>query len=328
MATVEIEYLRTQLADRRHRLASAIQTSGETQELTRLVHEVDHALERMETGTYGLCDVCHDTIEKERLIADPLVRLCLDHLTPAQQRLLEQDLELAARIQRSLLPQGELKFDGWEVRHHYQPAGIVSGDYCDLIVADDRDGGLFFILGDVAGKGVAASMLMARLHAMFRSLVSVGLPVDELVARANRLLTETTISGQYATLVCGRATRQGEVELCNAGHWPPLLLRKGGVTRMEATGLPLGMFAESRYASQRLQLAPGDSLFLYTDGVSETRGPSNVEYGIAALTSFLAARHGARPAALTAACLDELKRFGGAAPPADDLTLMVIGRAA
>ena len=87
----------------------------------------------MDEGTYGICDVCHGSVEKDRLIADPLVRLCLDHLTSEEQRALERDLELAAQVQRGLLPKSDVRYRDWRVHYLYRPAGIVSGDYCDLI---------------------------------------------------------------------------------------------------------------------------------------------------------------------------------------------------
>jgi len=110
----------------------------------------DAALERMDDGTYGLCDLCHEPVETDRLIADPLTRLCIGHLTPGEQRALEEDLELASRIQHRAVARCKLPVDGWEVAYHYQPAGLVSGDYCDLMGADCE--GLHFIVGDVSGK--------------------------------------------------------------------------------------------------------------------------------------------------------------------------------
>src|SRR6266511_1668730 len=99
MVTAIEPLLREQLIDRRHKLEVAANSSSEAPEISRLLAEVDEALRRMELGTYGLCDFCHDPVESERLIADPLTRLCIDHLSPGEQRALEDDLELAGRIQ-------------------------------------------------------------------------------------------------------------------------------------------------------------------------------------------------------------------------------------
>ncbi len=326
MAAMGDQFLHTQLEERRQRLQTALDGSPGNTPLAQLLQEVDSALERMGNGTYGLCEECHDTIEKDRLIADPLTCYCLDHLTSAQQRALEEDLELAARIQRSLLPRQNLREGGWHVHHHYQPAGPVSGDYCDVIRPENGDGELLFLLGDVSGKGVAASMLMSHLHAMFRSLASVGLPLEQLLALANRVFCESTMAGHYATLVCGRASRSGEVEIGNAGHLPSLLVRKGNITRIEATGLPLGMFCSGDYPVKKTMLAPGDTLFLHTDGLSETRDRSGTEYGLSRLARFVGERHALSPEALTTACLKDLKTFSSGVPKTDDLTIMVIQR--
>jgi len=326
MATVEAEFLRTQLEQRRQRLQIALAASPETGALAQLLQEVDAALGRMEKGSYGICETCHDSIEKERLIADPLVRFCLDHLTTEEQRLLEEDLQLAARIQRGLLPPQDLRVAGWQVHYHYEPAGPVSGDYCDLIHSEDKNGDLYFLLGDVSGKGVSASLLMSQLHAMFRTLTSVGLPLGELVGLANRVFCESNMAGQYATLVCGRASWSGEVELANAGHLPALRVRRGEVLQLDATGLPLGMFCNGQHGVKRLNLEKGDSLFLYTDGLSETRDRSGAEYGVERLARFAAQQSTLPPDAFIASCLKAAKAHSAGAPQGDDLTLMVLRR--
>ncbi len=191
MVTAIEPILREQLIERRHKLEDAGNVFHRPAELTRLLEEVDAALHRMDLGVYGLCEVCHDPVESERLIADPLTRFCIDHLTPREQRALEEDLQLASQIQTELLPHPSQKIDGWDVAYYYQPAGPVSGDYCDLIRGEDSS--LHFILGDVSGKGVAASMLMAHLHAMFRTLTSINLPLDQMVERASRVFCESTL---------------------------------------------------------------------------------------------------------------------------------------
>ena len=285
MPGVTDPYLREQLEKRRAQLKTNIAVipaddAEAAAPLLDLLQEVDSAVERMDNGTYGICEACHDTLGSERLINDPLAQMCLDCLTGEEQRALERDLELASRIQRGLLPQTDTRFQDWRIHYQYKPAGVVSGDYCDVIPSSTGDGKVIFLLGDVTGKGVAASLLMTHLHAMFRSLAGIGLELDKLVEMVNRLFCESTIAGQYATLVCGRIGSDGEVEIASAGHFPALLVSKTGVRRIEATGLPLGMFTTSSYAVRRARLEPDDSLLLYTDGISEARDPSGSEYGI------------------------------------------------
>src|SRR5215471_2870217 len=215
--------LREQLHARRHRLERIAERTT-SDEIERLLDEVDGALLRLEEGRLGICDSCHDSIEPEHLMADPLARFCLSHLPPEQARALEADLELAAELRARLLPDKNFRADGWNVAYDYRAAGLVSGDYCDLLLCPKTQN-LYFALGDVSGKGVAASMLMSNLNAMFRALLPLDITsLPELMAHANRVFCQATLPSQYATLILGKATPQGEVEICNAGHPEPLLL--------------------------------------------------------------------------------------------------------
>lgn len=330
MATTTETYLHSQLEDRRKRLEAAIAAPAANASLTALLVEVDAALDRMRAGSFGICEECHEPVEQERLLADPLVRLCLDHLSEPQRRALEQDLELASGVQRALLPPRNFRADGWQIHYCYEPAGMVSGDYCDVIPADgsgetSRD--VFLALGDVSGKGVAASLLMTQLHGMFRSLAGSNLPLDQLVGRVNRLFCESTTAGQYATLVCGRASASGTVELCSAGHLPVFLLQNGAVRSLGATGMPLGMFCAGNYPVESIHLGAGDSLVFYTDGLTESLDGANNEYGFRHLAQFLKGRHALEPESLTAACLEEIQKFSNGVAQRDDRTILVLRRA-
>ncbi|HUK54166.1 MAG TPA: SpoIIE family protein phosphatase [Candidatus Binatia bacterium] len=328
MATVGDSYFEQQLTARRERLAAVAAHNGVHEEVARLVAEVDAALDRLHNGTYGICEQCHEPIEAEGLVVDPLRRICLEHLTPGEARGLEADLEMAARIQRALLPPQNLSVHGWEVHYHYEPLGLVSGDFCDLIVAAPPAGELFFLLGDVSGKGVAASLLMSNLHAMFRSLATVEQPLDQMMALANRLFCQSTISGQFATLVAGRADRQGRMEVVSAGHPPMLLLGSSGVRRIDSSGLPLGMFRETQFPAQSLELHAGETLLFYSDGVTEARNPAGEEFGVERLAQFSSRHRGHSAEKLVGSCLGELRAFSAGQPRGDDLTLMVLRRAA
>jgi sigma-B regulation protein RsbU (phosphoserine phosphatase) len=320
--------VRAELESRRERLRAAMDRHGEAPSLHDLLHEVDAALARVDGGTYGACEVCRDPIEPERLRADPLLRNCMDHLSRRERLSLEQELDLARRVQGAMLPERALSAGPWEVAHHYEPAGAVSGDYCDLVTSKDERGDLLFLLGDVSGKGVAASILMSGLRAIVRSLAESRPSPATLVARANRLFCESLLPSHYATLVCGRASAEGEIEVCNAGHCPPLVASGGEVSEIAATGIPLGLFAGVEYESHRLRLHPGDTLLLYSDGVSETRNTEDEEYGPRRLANFLSGRRSLAPPALLDACRADLGTFHGAADMADDLTLMAVRRLA
>jgi sigma-B regulation protein RsbU (phosphoserine phosphatase) len=312
-----------QLIDRRDRLQRALSSSPKDTQLKDLLDKVDAAIERVNRGTYGLCEVCNEPIERDRLMADPLVCLCLDHMTPEQRRALEQDLELASQIQTALLPKQSFELTGWATAYHYEGAGPVGGDYCDLLGSGED---LYFIVGDVSGKGVAASMLMAHLHASFRALVSLGLPLSEIMERASRMFCESTLPTHFATLVCGKAHPNGEVDICNAGHNPPLLVRGSKLTELGATGLPLGVFCEESFTISKVRLAAGDTILVYTDGLSEASDSSGVQYGTERLSEFVRARRFVSPEDVVSGCVEDLNAFLSGSPRTDDLTIMAIRR--
>ena len=256
MAAVVSGFLREQLFDRRQRLAKALTSAtDDSAGLHLLLAEVDSALARLENGSYGLCETCHDPIEIDRLICDPLARFCLDHLTRHERTALERDLELAARVQQELLPSQSLETSSWHVCYRYEPAGVVSGDYCDVI--DAGEAGLYFMVGDVSGKGVAASMLMTHLHAMFRTLISVGLSLQSMLEHASRVFSESTLPNQYATLVCGRALANGSIEITNAGHPAPLIVKQGTVDMLGTSIFLFGLFCEQQFTVSELHLYLG-----------------------------------------------------------------------
>ena len=322
MALVFDAALRESLRDRRRRLEGALQETGTRPELVRLLREVDGALDRLDRGTFGLCDACHDPIETERLIVDPFLRTCLDHLSAEEQRALEHDLGLAAQVQGALLPRDDVRVPGFDVAFHSDPAGAVSGDYFDLIRPTAGRDGTLLLLGDVSGKGVAAAMLGSRLHAIFRSLSGIGLAVDELVGRANAIFCGNILSAHYATLVCVEADDRGRVSWSNAGHLPVLASCASGVRELGRTGLPLGLFCGTPYGKDGAQLARGDTLLFYTDGLTEARNRANDEFGVERVARLLEAHRGADARAVVAACVEELRAYREAAPHTDDVTIL------
>jgi len=316
----DLSLLRDQLVIRRQKLEAAA-TKVQTANLVQLLEEVDKALERVDGGAYGICEHCHDSVEPGRLLSDPLARFCLDCLKPAEQRALEQDLELAARIQGGLLPKQGFAAAGWKTSYHYQPAGLVSGDYCDLL-ADGKH--LYFMVGDVSGKGVAASMLMANLHAMFRVLVPTGLPLEVLVERANRVFSGSTLPTQYATLIVGRADEYGNVEICNGGHVYPLHLTNGSVNVIESTGLPVGLFHDQKFSTATFKVAPHDALVIYTDGVSEAENAEGTQYPDGYLRELLQACHTLGSQEIIERCIKEVLSIKAGAPRLDDQTILAL----
>jgi phosphoserine phosphatase RsbU/P len=327
MASVDTSIVRPLLIERRDRLTHAASSLPDQTEIDRLLTEVDAALARLDAGAFGLCEVCHDPVEAERLLADPLVRFCLDHLDAAGQKALQDDLESAGRVQRRLLPPSHLVHGRWETAYHWRPAGPVSGDFCDLSPIPERDDDLFILLGDVAGKGVAAGLLTAHLHAAFRSLLPVETATADLVERVNRLFRGSALAPHFATVVAATLGADGSVDLCNAAHCPPLLATDDGVRSLDPTGMPVGAFYSAGFGAHRFAMKPGDVMLLYTDGASEARDRSGCEYGPERLRDLLAAgrRHDVRE--LVRECLADLERHLDGSPITDDLTVLAVRRA-
>ena len=271
-----------------------------------------------------LCQVCDEPLNDDRLRTGSLKRVCLECLSDEERRALEHDLNVAASVQAHLLPERNFSFGGWQINYHYEPLGAVSGDYGDLIRPGRTGEAMHFVFGDVSGKGVAASILMANLQALFRSLVGQDLPLAEIVARANQIFAESTAANAYATLVAGRLNTDGRLELVNAGHNPPLLVRNGAVTPLLCAGLPLGFASDSRFESQEFQLDADDFLFLYTDGVSETVDSRGEEYGSARVAAAVAGLGGRPARSVVDTVLGSVEAFQNGTPRVDDTTAMAL----
>jgi sigma-B regulation protein RsbU (phosphoserine phosphatase) len=308
------------LLERRQRIEELRAFDGDF-EFLNLLGQIDTALEKIDKGTYGKCEMCEGYVEPERLLADPLVRVCLGELTDTQRQELEDDLQLASVIQRGLLPTRTVGNGSWRSDFIYQPLGPVSGDYCDIIpVGDD----LYFILGDVSGKGMAASLLMSSLHAIFHTLIPLGIGLDQMMSRANGLLVESSLSNQFATLVCGKAQSNGNVEIVNAGHLPPVVIKNGMTGELDFSGLPLGMFHETEFTSSEVKLNGGDSLLLFTDGVTECNDQDGVELGTCKLYEALGGTNWKEPSALLGRCLEVVDSHRGKGSKTDDLTMLAL----
>ncbi|HEY7216534.1 MAG TPA: SpoIIE family protein phosphatase [Thermoanaerobaculia bacterium] len=319
-----LEAVRDELLERRERLAHMAVTVRENQ-LVELLQQVDSALERLDGGTWGQCAVCLGKVEEGRLEADPLVTVCIECLTPAERKALERDLEAAARVQAALLPPRRLQYDGWEVSLLWEPLGPVSGDHYDLLRPSREDEPLHLVVGDVAGKGVSASLIQSHLHALLRVLAAPGVSLSELLARANRLLCEVTLPAAYATLLAARLYPGGRLELASAGHPRPLLADRRGVRPVEGAGLPLGLFCEAEYTARDIELAPGDTLLFYTDGWTEATTDEE-EYGIGRAAAVLRRVKNRPLDEVLAACRADMEEFLAGAPRADDLTLLALRR--
>jgi phosphoserine phosphatase RsbU/P len=245
----------------------------------------------------------------------------------AQLHEARRDLEAAREIQTSFLPRERPDVLGLRFFDHYSPAQQIGGDYYDYIPLPGNR--LAITVGDVAGKGVAAALLMAQLSAYTRFCFAGEPDVKKAVAQLNRVLLRTADSDRFVTFVAAVIDLDTfETTLVNAGH--PLVLRhranRGGVHELGAdiAGLPLAVLEET-YDELVVKLEPGDTLLLYTDGVTEARNPKNAVYGLGRLSALMA-KHSQDLETMGAAILADVRRFAEGRPPSDDLTLVGVAR--
>ncbi|HVR71929.1 MAG TPA: PP2C family protein-serine/threonine phosphatase [Vicinamibacteria bacterium] len=238
---------------------------------------------------------------------------------------LKGDLEIARQIQFGLLPFEPYERDGVTVHAAMRPANTVGGDYFDII--ELGEGRLGIAVADVAGKGMPAALLMALLQGSLRTLITAGFRGAELVGKLNAHLHANIPANRLVTLFyCELEPETGRLGYVNAGHNAPFLLRPGGLARLPATDVALGVLPDARFQEAETALAPGDRLFVYTDGVSEAFDARDCEYGEARLQALLEGhRHLADPELLKKVQADVLVHCG-AAKPHDDMTLLVLAR--
>jgi sigma-B regulation protein RsbU (phosphoserine phosphatase) len=169
-------------------------------------------------------------------------------------------------------------------------------------------------------------MLMAHLRATLHALIETNLPLEQLMTRASRLFSESALASQYATLVLAKAAGDGTVAIANAGHLPPLLIRQGGVDRIDSTGVPLGMFRDAQYEVSHWQLRPGETLLLYTDGLVEAEDGGRRTYGDDQLTAKAMRLSMLEPSAMVRAFVEDVDAFQSGSKRQDDLTVAAVRR--
>ena len=259
------------------------------------------------------------------LIAFALVNLIV-LLEVADRLSLKNDLEIAREIQKAMLPPGRFRAPGADVCAFSRPANTVGGDFYEILPTGD--GRLVTAVGDVAGKGSPASLLMALLLAMMRTLTDERLEPAELLARLNVQVCRQSPGNRFITIFYSVLDlASGELTYVNAGHTPPLLLHAGGtIERLQSGGVALGMFELSRYETGRVLLQPDDLLAVYSDGITEAENPGGQPFDEQGLETVLAAERRNNVAATCTAVVRAVERHTADTRLADDLTLLLLRR--
>jgi len=267
-------------------------------------------------NTFALAGFDHATREldrRRRAYADKL----------ESERRAAQELEIAKQVQMRLFPQRQPIIAGLDYAGVCVQARSVGGDYYDFL--DFGDGRIAFVLADIAGKGMAAALLMANLQANIRSQIVSALDRPELLlASINRLLFENTAPSSYATLFFAIYHSTSDRLLwANCGHLPGLILgANGAVERLEATSTVIGLFDTWSGSLRESSLGPGDTLALYTDGVTESPNADGEEYGEDRLLDSLRRHHGKGACATAQATVEDVEEFS-VGEQFDDITLIV-----
>jgi len=261
-----------------------------------------------------LANVAAVRIESERLAEMELA-----------DQILARELEQAAEIQRYLLPQGEPEWKGLDLAGCNVPCRTVGGDYYGILPY--ADGRLGLAIGDVAGKGMPAALLMSCLQAKVTALAETGPGPGQLVSRLNRSLTSTCPNNRFITFFFCCVRADGGMIYSNAGHSPPLLAREDGhVLRLEAGGPVLGVFHGAVYAEHSCVMEIGDLLLMYSDGVTEGSNPAGEEFGEERLEGMLREAGGRTARQVVSWVMETVNEWSGGQPLADDVTLLAARR--
>jgi len=241
---------------------------------------------------------------------------------------LQRELEVAASIQKSIVPQTFPPFpDRREFALHAQmiPAREVGGDFYDFFLIDDRR--LGFVIGDVSGKGVPAALFMAVSKTLLKATALKGGAPHECLQQVNRVLCLESVDEMFVTVFYGILdVASGEISCCNGGHNRPFVTRRDGRVEMLTgnEGLMLGMVEHWEYHSSQIRLMPGDCLILYTDGVTEAMDQEQNQFTEDRLAECLQGANLAALPEMINSVVSCVRAFAGGAPQADDLTVLAL----
>jgi serine phosphatase RsbU (regulator of sigma subunit) len=247
-------------------------------------------------------------------------------LEVADRLSLKHDLTVARDIQRAMLPQGTFRAPGIEVHGETRPANTVGGDFFDMIPL--ADGRVIVALGDVAGKGSPAALLMALTLAMLRTLVDEGLAPGPLLERLNVQLLRHAPRSRFVTIFFAVLELDGRMQWVNAGQNPPRIRRADGrIDELHATGVALGLFEGTTYTTSDQVLGSGDMLVAYSDGITEAENPAGTPFEEEGLDGVLAAWASGSAPEVTQAVQRAVLAHVGDGRVGDDLTVLVLRRA-
>jgi sigma-B regulation protein RsbU (phosphoserine phosphatase) len=254
------------------------------------------------------------TLERTRLREEVVAKAVLD-----------EELRTAYKIQSRLLPASLPRLDSYVFAGSNRPCKTVSGDYYDIVVRPD--GRVYFVIADVSGKGITAALVMSSVATAFQIFTRSDPKPSELLREINATLTPKTSPSRFVTAVAGVLDPStGTIEFANAGHVAPLIIGRDGVQALRMTDIVVGIKPEAKYRDQSLTLGPGDSLVLFTDGVTEAENGAEEQLGLDPILALLRPMHGQEAARLLDAIDTRVNEWIGDVPAGDDVTMLAVMR--
>jgi sigma-B regulation protein RsbU (phosphoserine phosphatase) len=246
------------------------------------------------------------------------------HREMVEKKRLERELQLARAIQRNLLPEAPPVLKGFDIAVSNEPCFEVGGDYYDFLTLGPNT--LLLVVADVEGKGVSSAMVMSNLQATLRALVMHLHSLEVITLSLNEMILADTRSGKFLSCFLGLVdTARGGLHYINAGHVPPLVLRKNGDTvSLEAGGMPIGLFPSVEYERGSVKLEPGDVLICCTDGIGEAANTDSDEFGAERLASTARKYQHLSASEMCENVVREVDEFSRGGPHIDDKVLMVV----
>ncbi len=280
--------------------------------VTRVYTSGHHEFSEYERGLFqAMAQLSAGAIENVRLRA---IR--------QEARRIQRQVELAADVQRRLMPGEVGKFGPFDIAARYEPCFELSGDFFDLI---EMDGTLGVMVGDVVGKGIAASLLMSSVRASLRAHVEDVYDIGEVMSKANVALSRDTQDNEFATVFYGVLDCENfRMTYCSAGHEPAFLLRGSEFVMLETGGMVLGVDSHQEYSRGVVDLERGDVLLIYTDGVPDAMNFDGERFGRQRIMEAMREKGDEDAKAIINHVLWEIRRFIGMNTPSDDLTLLVV----
>jgi len=338
MQTLVLESIRKNLLEKRDRINEWLRATpfgkkavflgpSTEQAVYARLDAIDDAISKADSRTLGRCKVCHGQVETELLEIDYSACVCIEHLSEKERRNLESELELAQRVQKMLLPQEIPDIPGLEIAAYSRPAQIVGGDYFDFVEFSSGFHGL--AIADVAGHGVSASLHMASIQALLRTLVLVNNSPSEVMRQVHKLFIHNIRFDTFVTFFIGAFDSSAKsLKYCNAGHQPPLVLRntkskEQSVVLLNPTGAAIGLVEKAEFGEKTIDLQEGDLLVLYTDGVTEAMNIHNQQFGRERLETLIRQVENFPVREVIQKIRISLEQFCDGKPLADDTTIMV-----